>query len=194
MVGVGPGGKFPRIPRHVVIAALEFLGDKVNDERTGRGPLRFSFARSRGKSADSFVTGNVTCFKELWFECILHFTKFELKYNTKFVCLSSVLMQVAVVPIGGTCSAQLASLALVAREIEYARPIPRTPSVRYRDNFLAKIIVRRSKLHKTWEEAIEARAKILQKCVEKLTSVKSTIEPYGWYLDFFGVSPTPAAK
>ena len=171
---------FPRIPRHAVIAAREFLHSKLGspDTKYTRGPLRLWIAKSKARGADSNCTCNKQSFRELCFADIVHCCKFELSCNTQFVCLSSILQQIAGVPIGGTCSAQLASLTLYARELEHARPIPATPSIRYCDNFLAHVIVRRSvsARTRTWGEAVTRRAKIVQAHIEKLTGMCSTIE------------------
>ena len=59
-----------------------------------------------------------------------------------------------------------------------------TPSIHYRDNFLAHIVVRRSASARTWEEAVTRRAKIVQKHIERLTGMCSTIEHFGPELDF----------
>ena len=103
-----------RIPRHAVIAALEFLHKLTKvcsrDNKYTGGPLRFWLAKSQVSGAGSYCTGNKQSFGELSFADIVHYCKFELRCNIKFVCVSSILQQIAVVPISGTRFAQLASL------------------------------------------------------------------------------------
>ena len=62
--------------------------------------------------------------------------------------------------------------------------MPATLSVRYRDNFLAHIIVRGSQSARTWEEAVTRRAMVVQKHIEHLTGMRSTIEQFGPEMDF----------
>ena len=119
--------------------------DRVQETKSTRGPIRFWIFKAGNRSTDSCQIGNTVSFGEMNTTDMFHFVQFDLECNTKSVCLSSILNQLVGVPIGGSASAQLACLTLVMRELEMARPIPGTPHVRYRGNFLTRIIVRRSK-------------------------------------------------
>ena len=175
---------FPRIPRHAILPALKALVDRVQEKKSTKGPIHFWISKAGSRRADSCQIGNTVSFWEMNTVDMFHFVKFDLECNTKFVCLSSVLNQLAGVPIGGSASAQLACLTLVMRELEMARPIPGTPHVRYRDNFLTRIVVRRSKNAPTWEMAVQRKAAQVQQAVKKITGMDVTIEQYGPEINF----------
>ena len=160
---------FPGIPRHAILPALQTLVDRVQETKSTRGPIRFWISEAGNRKADSCQIGNTVSFWEMNTTDMFHFVQCDLECNTKFVCLSSILNQLAGVPIGRSASAQLACLTLVMRELEKARPIPGTPHVRHRDNFLTRIIVRRSKNAPTWEMAVQRKAAQVQQGVKKIT-------------------------
>ena len=175
---------FPRIPRHAILPALRELVRRTQETKSTRGPIRFWVSKGRGRPADTCDIGNKCSFWELNTTDMFRFVQLDLECNTKFVCLSSILNQMAGVPIGGSASAQLACLTLVMRELELARPIPGTPHVRYRDNFVTRIIVKRSKTAPTWEEAVNRKAAQVRLAVKKITGMDVTVEQWGLELDF----------
>ena len=141
---------FPRIPHHAILPTLRELVRRTQETKSTRGPIRFRVSKGRGRKADTCNVGNTCSFWELNTTDMFHFVHFDVECNTKFVFLSSVLNHMAGVPIGVSASAQLACLTLVMRELELARPIPGPSHVRYRDNFMTRIIVRLSKTAPTW--------------------------------------------
>ena len=118
---------FPRIPCHAILPALRELVRRTQETKSTRGPIRFWFSKRRGRKADTCDIDNTCSFWELNTADMFHFVQFDLEYNTKFVCLSSIPNQMAGVPIGGSASAQRACLTLVMCEVELARPIRGTP-------------------------------------------------------------------
>ena len=77
-------------------------------------------------------------FSSFRFNDVLAFLQWELLFNDRFVHFSSILKQTTGTAIGGTCSAQAASLTMLFLE----QTLPKDtlpPLLRYRDNYLVYI-------------------------------------------------------
>ena len=82
--------------------------------------------------------GSRDFFYKFTFQDIVHYMSFELNINDVFVSLSSVMSQNTGISIGGSTSAQAASLVLIYRELRGDLPemLKDLLWLRYRDNFL----------------------------------------------------------
>ena len=111
---------------------------------------------------------------------------FDLHMNDVFVSLSSVMSQNTGIPIGGSTSAQAASLVLVYRELRGDLPevLQNLMWLRYSDNFL---ILHRSD---TAKFSLEQWSKKVQNGFAKMTHMEITIEQQGQQLTFLECEPS----
>ena len=105
---------------------------------------------------------------------------FDTRIGDLFVFLSSVVAQNTGIPIGGSCSAQLASLVLIFREIRSTlhHILSDALWIRYRDNFLFLVF---KYLH---AEQNELLVQELQEALSAMTSMQITVEQQGQALKF----------
>ena len=78
-------------------------------------------------------------FYKFSFPDVLHFVFWDLMFNDTFVMCSSIFAQALGTAIGGSASAQYASMVVARKEIEVGHDsLP--PIIRYRDNFLVLVL------------------------------------------------------
>ena len=135
LYGVMP---FMSIPRDRVIPALQHLYLKIIDiPRQNRGHLCFSISKDGNRKRDFVGSGSREFFFVITWADIMHFVFLSLTIDVFYVGASSIFRQLTGLPTGGSLSAQLASLFLIANEL--GTPFPSRhllPSLRDCDNFL----------------------------------------------------------
>ena len=128
---------FANIPRPLVVMALEHYWQLLCEAR-GCSSDRLIFHVHKGglRSLDYIgAPSRDSSFHHLSFHDVLSFVVWDLTWNDCFVHYSSVFCQCKGVPIGGSASAQYASIVLMylERNVSWGS-FP--PCMRYRDNYL----------------------------------------------------------
>ena len=108
---------FPDITRSDIIPVLVWIHDQLRLSKKTRGPVEFYIAKDGNRRTDNTFRGSRDFFYKFTFQDIVHYMLFELHINDVFVSLSSVMSQNTGIPIGGSTSAQAASLVLIYREL-----------------------------------------------------------------------------
>ena len=103
-----------------------------------RGTLQFFVSRDGNRKLDNCSRGARDAFHAFTFSDVVHYVLFDTFVGDCFLNLSSVISQNTGIPIGGPCSAQLASLVLIFREKSQVLQgsLKGGCWLRYRDNFL----------------------------------------------------------
>ena len=129
---------FPEIHRDDLLPALCWIHEQVLQKRKNRGTLRFFISRDGNRKLDNCSRGARDAFHAFTFSDVVHYVLFDTFVGDCFLNLSSVISQNTGIPIGGSCSAQLASLVLIFREKsqELQGSLKCGRWLRYRDNFL----------------------------------------------------------
>ena len=178
---------FPNTERPLVMQALQWLHDQVISKRAQKHPLRFFIGRGTVRKEDNCDRGDATNYHIFNFHDLLSYIRFDLTYNTVCKVLSSILMQQTGVPIGGSLSAQLASLVLMYRELTCSTSVKSELAnlmwVRYMDNFITCILITIRK-GQTLQAAVQSRLARIQKLFAKVFHMKLTLEQWGVELDF----------
>ena len=129
---------------------------------------------------DNTAHGSRDFFYKSSFHDIVHYMLFELNVNDVFVSLSSAMSQNTGIPIGGSTSAQAASLVLIYRELRGDLPeeLKQLMWQRYRDSFLI--------LPKPMDEnfCVDLWTTKIQQGFAKMTDMEITIEQQGQKLTF----------
>ena len=171
---------FPEIPRSDIIPALVWIHDKLKEKKKTRGPVEFYLAKDGNRRMDNTAHGSRDFFYKFSFHDIVHYMLFELNVNDVFVSLSSVMLQNTGIPIGGSTSAQAASLVLIYRELRGDLPeeLQKLMWLRYRDNFLI--------LHKPMDNdfCVDLWTTKIQQGFAKMTDMDITIEQQSQKLTF----------
>ena len=171
---------FPEIPRDDIVPALKHIHDKIQKERKSSSSLYFYLSKDGCRQPDTTVSSPKSTHWRFSFSDLAHFVSFDTCMGDLFVFLSSVMTQNTGIPIGGSCSAQLASLVLIFRELR--SPLPHILSdamwIRYRDNFLFLVF---SFLH---AEPNDRLVRDLQEAISVMTSMQITVEQQGRALKF----------
>ena len=132
---------FPNIDRlSIAPAILFFFEHHCRTNGLQATNTRFSVHQGGITHLDC-IAANVSCpgFLKISFTDILHFVFWDLMFNDTFVTCSSVFAQAVGTAIGGSASAQYASLVVTNKEVTMNRTsLP--PIVRYRDNFLVLVL------------------------------------------------------
>ena len=102
-------------------------------------------------------------FYKFSFHHVLHFVFWDLMFNDTFVMCSSIFAQALGTAIGGSTSAQYASMVVAEKEI-YLNSSSLPPIVRYRDNFLV-LVLQSFLLHTSVNECI---AQVLRRLTETI--------------------------
>ena len=171
---------FPEIPRSDIIPALVWIHDQLKLSKKTRGPVEFYIAKDGNRRTDNTFHGSRDFFYKFTFQDIVHYMLFELHINDVFVSLSSVMSQNTGIPIGGSTSAQAASLVLIYRELRGDLPemLKDLLWLRYRDNFLI--------LHKPDSAgfSVDKWTERVQESFAKMTDMEITIEQQGQKMTF----------
>jgi|Transcript_41104 hypothetical protein len=171
---------FPEIPRDDIIPALIHIHDKIKAQTNTSSSLYFYLSKDGCRQMDTTTSSPRATHWRFSFSDLAHFVSFDTRIGDLFVFLSSVMAQNTGIPIGGSCSAQLASLVLIFREIR--SPLPHILSdalwIRYRDNFLFLVF---RYLH---AEQNELLVQELQEALSAMTSMQITVEQQGQALKF----------
>ena len=101
---------FPEIPRSDIIPALVWIHHQLKEKKKTRGLVEFYLAKDGNRKMDNTAHGSKDFFYKFTFHDVVHYMVFELHLNDIFVSLSSVMLQNTGIPIGGSTSAQAASL------------------------------------------------------------------------------------
>ena len=164
---------FPNVPRDDIAVAVKFYYAEVARERHLKEPffnihkhalrtLDFLGAKSRSPHFFSFSLTDV-----------LAYVEFKLSFNDAFVFYSSIFRWTAGTAIGGSLSAQFASLVVMYREraLHDDPFFTNVPLCRYRDNY----------------GTLSSGARFLEDLCEKLSSalsMKVTVEAQGSEIPF----------
>jgi hypothetical protein len=171
---------FPEIPRSDIIPALVWIHDQLKEKKKTRGPVEFYLAKDGNRKMDNTAHGSKDIFYKFTFHDVVHYMVFELHLNDIFVSLSSVMSQNTGIPIGGSTSAQAASLVLIYRELRGDLPAELNDLMwlRYRDNFLI--------LHQptTHDFSLDLWTTTVQQGFATMTDMEITIEQQGQQLTF----------
>ena len=171
---------FPEIPRSDIIPALVWIHDQLKEKKKTRGPVEFYLAKDGNRKMDNTAHGSKDFFYKFTFHDVVHYMVFELHLGDIFVSLSSVMSQNTGIPIGGSTSAQAASLVLIYRELRGDLPAELNDLMwlRYRDNFLV--------LHQptTHDFSLDLWTMTVQQGFATMTDMEITIEQQGQQLTF----------
>ena len=127
---------FMSIPRDRLLPGLKWLFTRLFPDNQKR-PLWFSVSKDGNPKRDGVGFKSREFFNVYSWDDLYHFIYILLTIDALFVGGSSVFCQLTGVPTGGSLSAQLASLFLLA--YEFGKPAPchhLHPSLHYRDNTL----------------------------------------------------------
>ena len=127
---------FMSIPRDRLLPALKWLFTRLFPDNQKR-PLWFSVSMDGNRKRDGVGFKSREFFNVYSSDDLYHFIHISLTIDVLFVGGSSVFCQLTGVPTGGSLSAQLASLFLLA--YKFGKPAPchhLLPFLRYRDNTL----------------------------------------------------------
>ena len=108
---------FPSIPKEEVLAAVDWIHSQMVAHKKTRGRVSFFLAYGNNRKADNLSSGCKAHFLKLAYTDVARLLAWDLYINDVFLCLSSVIAQGPGVPMGGSCSAQEASLTLIKREL-----------------------------------------------------------------------------
>ena len=178
---------FPNIERHLVIEALNRLHSEVRKKMGRRLPLCFFIAKGGNRGLDAWEKGSSADFHCFTFDDTIAYVVFDLTFNTICRILSSVVMQTTGTPIGGSLSAQIASLVLLYRELTARSGAKRSLDAalwsRYRDNFSVNTAVTMRR-NETLTDAVQRRAGVLQKQFKSVFNMSVTLEQWGTTIDY----------
>ena len=111
----------------------------VKEKTQSSSMIYFYLSKDGCRQMDTTVSSPRATRWHFSFSDLVHFVSFDTNMGDLFVFLSSVMAQNTGIPIGGSCSAQIASLVLIFRELR--SPLPHILSdamwIRYRDNFFS---------------------------------------------------------
>ena len=163
---------FPEIPRDDIVPALKHLHKKIKEKTQSSSMIYFYLSKDGCRQMDTTVSSPRATHWRFSFSDLVHFVSFDTNIEDLFLFLSSVMAQNTGIPIGGSCSAQIASLVLIFRELR--SPLPHILSdamwIRYRDNFLFLMF---QYLDESQNEQLITD---LQTALSALTSMQITVE------------------
>ena len=129
---------FPNVPRDDIPVAIQFFYDRVT-EALNLGPTAsFNLHRDNLRALDFFgAKSKNPSFVSFSLSDVLSYMGFELLCNDAFAFYSSIFRQTTGTAIGGSLSAQFASMVVMYRERDlHADPFFQDiPLCRYRDNY-----------------------------------------------------------
>ena len=131
---------FPNIPKSTIPRSIEFLwGQLCKSKGMTSGELCFAIHRAGLRQLDHLARrGKNNAYIFLGIQDVFNFVQWDLTFNTGMTHFSSIWEQCLGCPIGGSCSAQYASLSLC--HLEKTVPWNTLPPIlRYRDNYLLYI-------------------------------------------------------
>ena len=191
---------FPNIERHLVIDALKWLHAKLLRKMDRRLPLNFFIAKGGNRKLDTWEKGSSTDFYFFSFDDVLSYVIFDLTFNSICRILSSLIIQTTGTPIGGSLSAQIASLVLIYRELRAKgtakHELDQILWCRYRDNFSVNTAVT-LRPNEPVSAAVARRASTIQKHLKSVFNMRVTLEQWGHEIDYLESrlgdvqSPTP---
>jgi hypothetical protein len=177
---------FPEIPRNEVTPAIQEIHDRICEVKLTRKPINFFIAKNGDRKQDNAKTGMAAAFHCLTLPDILSYVSWDLRFNTVFMSLSSVLCQLTGVPIGGSLSAQLASMVLISREIRARDVDPYFFGYhwsRYRDNFIFLCSVKKQPTL-SMEESTGLALETIRRRLAIFFGMGTTLEQYGSSIGF----------
>ena len=166
---------FPNVPREDIPVAVQFYYEQVTAARHLKTPF-FNIHKHGLRTLDFLgAQGRDSNFFSFSLSDILAYTEFELTFNDAFVFYASIFRQTTGTAIGGTLSAQFASLVVMYREraLHDDAFFSDIPLCRYRDNY----------------GTLSQSEQFLEQLCEKLSlalSMKITVESQGSEIPFLG--------
>ena len=128
---------FPNIPKPLIAEAVSFYWSLLCRNKQGTpGDFVFFLHKSGDKQLDHVARPRKTdAYYRFTLNDLLAFIQWDLCFNDRLVSFSSIFSQTTGCPMGGSCSAQYASLVLnyLERGVDWST-LP--PMCRYRDNYL----------------------------------------------------------
>ena len=163
---------FPNIPKHLIPTAVRFYWDMMCRAQ-GKRPsdLVFHIHKSSDKMLDHAAgPSRSQSFHRVPLNDLIAFIHWDLLFNDRLVNFSSIFAQQTGCPMGGSCSAQYASIVLnyLERSVDWTL-LP--PIVRYRDNYL----VYASPLWSPHPQSFVRSSPSIDSAQQVLTQVKRTI-------------------
>ena len=104
---------FPNIHREEILPALCGLHQQVAERKTTRGTLRFFISKDGNRKLDNCSKSSKEFFHGFTFSNVVCYVLFDTFVSDCFLNLSSIVSKNTGIPIGGSCSPQLASLVLI---------------------------------------------------------------------------------
>ena len=171
---------FPEIHRTDLLPALSWIHEQLVKNKTTRGTLRFFISKDGNRKLDNCSRGARTSFHCFTFSDVVRYVLFDTFVSDCFLNLSSVLSQNTGIPIGGSCSAQLASLVLIFREktTPLGHTLNQSKWLRYRDNFLFLLALPRDQSQS--DHTLEQ----VRQDLKGLTGMEITLEQCGLQMRF----------
>ena len=131
---------FPNIPKHLIPTAVHFYWNMMSRAHHKRpSDLVFHIHKSSDKSLDHVAAPSRSqSYHRPPLNDLIAFIHWDLLFNDRLVNFSSVFSQQTGCPMGGSCSAQYASIVLnyLDRSVDWSL-LP--PIVRYRDSYLVYV-------------------------------------------------------
>ena len=173
----------PNIPRSKIFAAICYFWKKLSKEkRWDIHKSGFHVLRAGVRTLDYMGSkSGDTAFQFFSFHGFICFMNWEGLFNDRFVHFSSILPKTMGTAIGGTCSAQSASITLLYLETR-RKPQSLPPLMRYRDNHL--VMLPHTKPGLSPKPALLALAKKLKQVVHMHGRYRGRL---GQISQFFGV-------
>ena len=182
---------FPNIPRHEIETALTYLHKELLKKMGRSSELTFFIAKGGFRRLDNCVRGDRGSFLFFTFSDVLAYTIFDMQFNTLFTVFSSVFTQTTGTPIGGSLSAQIASLVLIARELQAPdskkQRLAAREWMRYRDNYIILMLI----CAKTPEQLQQAVQRETAQAIQDFSDVfgmELQVEQWGHELDFLSAT------
>ena len=182
---------FPNIPREEVETALVYLHRELLKKMGRSSELTFFIAKGGFRRLDNCVRGDRGSFLFFTFSDVLAYTIFDMQFNTLFVAYSSVFTQTTGTPIGGSLSAQIASLVLIARELQAPESekqrLAAREWTRYRDNFIILLFMH-ARTPQQLELAVQRETKQIMANFSQVFGMELQVEQWGHELDFLNAT------
>ena len=182
---------FLNIPREEVETALVYLHRELLKKMGRSSELTFFIATGGFRRLDNCVRGDRGSFLFFTFSDVLAYTILNMQFNTLFVAYSSVFTQTTGTPIGGSLSAQIASLVLIARELQAPESekqrLAAREWMRYRDNFIILLLIH-ARTPEQLELAVKHETKQVMTDFSQVFGMELQVEEWGHELDFLNAT------
>ena len=182
---------FPNIPKHLIPTAVQYYWSMMcRAQHRHPNDMVFHIHKSGDKSLDhAAAPSRSQSYHKVPLNDLIAFVHWDLLFNDRLVNFSSVFSQQTGCPMGGSCSAQYASIVLnyLERSVDWSL-LP--PIVRYRDNYLVYVSPLWSPPAPSFVRArptIESAKQFLtqvKRTISRDSTLKLTVEGWGRSMPF----------